>query len=191
MPRLFVGLEIPADVVAALAPYRGGLPGARWLAPWDYHVTVRFVGDVDGDVAEDLYALLAEMRPRGPLEIGIDGLGCFGGDKPHAVFADVAASPSLEALHEEIERLSRLAGLAPERRKFKPHVTLGRLRRISPGAVAEWIAERAPFAPLAFEAERVAVFSAREQTGGGPYVVEAAYSFSRHVDASEPVFRRD
>ncbi|WP_372422009.1 RNA 2',3'-cyclic phosphodiesterase [Salinarimonas chemoclinalis] len=175
MPRLFVGLEIPEDVVATLAACRGGLPGARWVEPENYHVTLRFIGDVDEDVAEDVYALLAERRPRAPVEIVLDGLGCFGGDKPHAVFATVHASEALVALHDEAERLVRRAGLAPERRRFTPHVTLARLRRVPPRDVAAWIAARAPFERLAFSAERIAVFSAREQTGGGPYVVEAAY----------------
>lgn len=175
MPRLFVGLEIPEDVVSALAACRGGLPGARWVEPENYHVTLRFIGDVDVDVAEDVYALLADARARAPVEIVLDGLGCFGGDKPHAVFAEVHASEALVALHEETERLVRRAGLAPERRKFKPHVTLARLRHVSPAGVAAWIEARAPFERLSFRAERIAVFSAREQTGGGPYVVEAAF----------------
>ncbi|MGJ3263174.1 MAG: RNA 2',3'-cyclic phosphodiesterase [Salinarimonas sp.] len=175
MPRLFVGLEIPDDVVSALAACRGGLPGARWIEPENYHVTLRFIGDVDEDVAEDVYALLAERRAREPVEIVLDGLGCFGGDKPHAVFANVHASEALVALHDEAERLVRRAGLPPERRKFKPHVTLARLRQVPPRDVAAWITARAPFERREFLAGRIAVFSAREQTGGGPYVVEAAY----------------
>jgi 2'-5' RNA ligase len=175
LPRLFVGLEIPETIVDALAACRGGLPGARWVEPENYHVTLRFIGDVDETVADDVFALLAEARPRAPLEIVLDGLGSFGGDKPHAVFANVLATEPLAGLQEETERLVRRAGLAPERRKFKPHVTLGRLRHVPAQAVAEWIAARAPFERLSFTAERVAVFSAREGTGGGPYVVEAAY----------------
>lgn len=175
MPRLFVGLEVPDPVADALAGLRGGLPGARWIEPQDYHVTLRFVGDVDGATAEDLYARLAEARARAPVEVRIRGLGAFGGDKPRAVIAEVAPSAELADLHEETERIARRAGLEPEHRKFQPHVTLARLRRTSPVAVAGWITTHAPFAPIAFTAERVAVFSAREQTGGGPYVVEAAY----------------
>lgn len=175
MPRLFVGLEVPPGVAATLAAQRGGLSGVRWQEPEDYHVTLRFVGDVEGPVAEDLYDRLAEARPRAPFEVALTGLGAFGGDKPHALIATMAPSPELVDLHEEVERLARRAGLAPERRKFSPHVTLGRLRRGAPEAVAAWITARAPFPPCRFTAERVAVFSAREQTGGGPYVVEAAY----------------
>lgn len=175
MPRLFVGLELPETVIQALAGFRGGLPGARWVEPENYHVTLRFIGDVDETVAEDVFALLAEARARAPVEVVLDGLGSFGGDKPHAVFANVLASDPLVGLQEEIERLVRRAGLAPERRKFKPHVTLGRLKHVPAHAVADWIAARAPFERLDFTAERVAVFSAKEGTGGGPYVVEAAY----------------
>lgn len=175
MPRLFVGLEIPEAVATTLAGLRGGLSGARWIEPENYHVTLRFVGDVDESVAEDVYARLAERRPRAPVEVIVDGLGAFGGDRPHAVFATVAATPALADLQEETERLIRRAGLEPERRRFTPHVTLARLKRVSPQALADWIAVRAPVERLAFSAERIAVFSAREGTGGGPYVVEAAY----------------
>jgi len=175
MPRLFVGLEIPEPVMGALAGLRGGLSGARWVEPENYHVTLRFVGDVDEDVADDLYARLADRRPRAPVEVIVDGLGAFGGDRPHAVLATVIATPALVDLQEETERLVRRAGLEPERRKFTPHVTLARLKRVPPQALADWIAVRAPFERLSFSADRLAVFSAKEGSGGGPYVVEAAY----------------
>ena len=48
MPRLFTGLEIPAEIGQTLSNLRGGLPGARWIDPENYHVTLRFIGDIDG-----------------------------------------------------------------------------------------------------------------------------------------------
>jgi 2'-5' RNA ligase len=179
MPRLFTGLEIPPEIGEALARCRGGLPGARWIEPEDYHITLRFLGDVDGTVADDLCEGLAEARPRGPIPVTLEGLSSFGGDKPRALFAAVAAVPDLVDLQAEQERIARRAGAEPERRKFTPHVTLARLRReASPEAVAMYLSQAPLFEPLRFTASRVALFSARESTGGGPYVTEAVFPFA-------------
>jgi RNA 2',3'-cyclic 3'-phosphodiesterase len=176
MPRLFTGLELPASVREALSSLRGGLPGARFVEPENYHLTLRFAGDVDRPTAEDLFAGLAEARPRGAVPVVLDGLDGFGGDRPRALIARARPDPALLDLQAEHERIARRAGLAPETRRFSPHVTLARLKRgTPPGAVAAWIAERAPFAPLAFTASRATLFSAREGTGGGPYLVEATF----------------
>ena len=175
MPRLFVGLELPESVAETLSGLAGGIEGARFVAREDLHVTLRFVGDVDGDVADDLYAALAERRPREPIALAIDGLASFGGDKPHALIATLPADPALVDLQGEVERLARRAGLPPETRKFVPHVTLARMRRADARAVAAWIAAREPLPPLHFSADRITVFSAKPGSGGGPYVVEAAY----------------
>ena len=78
MPRLFTGVEIPADVGQALATLRGGLPGARWIDPENYHLTLRFIGDVDDDIAHEVASLLGRVK-RGPFELHMDGLTFFGG----------------------------------------------------------------------------------------------------------------
>lgn len=176
MPRLFTGLEIPPDIAASLARFQSGLRGARWIAPSDLHVTLRFLGDVDGTVAEELHALLPGARPRAAFAVTLDALASFGGDKPRAIIATIQPDGPLVELQAEHERIAREAGAEPERRKFTPHVTLGRLRREASAAdVASYLAECGLFAPLRFTVERVALFSARDSTGGGPYVVEAAY----------------
>lgn len=176
MPRLFTGLEIPPDIAEGLSAVQNGLRGARWIAPSDMHVTLRFLGDVDGNVAEALDALLQDARPRGAFEVTLDALASFGGDKPRAIIAAVHPDPALIELQAEHERIAREAGADPERRRFTPHVTLGRLRREATAPdVALYLAERGLFLPLRFVATRVALFSARDSTGGGPYLVEAAY----------------
>src|SRR5690606_6032921 len=89
MPRLFTALEIPADVGLALSAYRGGLPGARWIDPENYHITLRFIGDVDERTAHDVASVLGDRRRRDPLTVTFDGLDSFGGARPRAVFARV------------------------------------------------------------------------------------------------------
>lgn len=176
MPRLFTGLEIPPAVAAELAACRGGLGGARWVEPANYHITLRFIGDVDDATARDLIGALSEARARDPIPVTLDGLAAFGGGKPRSVHARAKATPELADLHAEQERLVTRIGLEPEGRKFKPHMTLARLKGASAADVARWLAER-PFPPLSFTAGRVVLYSSRASVGGGPYVIEAAYPF--------------
>src|SRR6187399_3589304 len=113
MPRLFTGVEIPPDVGQALSTLRGGLPGARWIDPENYHLTLRFIGDVDGATAHDFTLALSEIAAA-PFELKLNGLGSFGGNKPRAIFAGFALSEGLAALRRANERAAREAGLPPE-----------------------------------------------------------------------------
>ena len=174
MPRLFTGLELPETVVGQIALARGGVIGARWLEPEDYHVTLRFVGDVDARIAHEIAETLYEIR-RPATRTTFDGLGWFGGDKPRQLVARIKAEPALMELQAEQERRLRRIGLPPETRKFMPHVTLARLRNVGARAVADYLASRGTLAVDAFTAVRFVLFSAREGSGGGPYIVEAAY----------------
>src|SRR5438309_3604594 len=103
MPRLFAGLEIPAEIGQTLSNLRGGLPGARWIDPEDYHVTLRFIGDVDDTLAREVASLLGKVS-RPPLELRFDGLSSFGGRRPRAVIAALAQTPALMELQAEHER---------------------------------------------------------------------------------------
>ena len=104
MPRLFTGLEIPASLAESLSLLRGGLPGARWIDAENYHLTLRFIGDVDDDIAQEVAWLLGNVRRR-EFELRLDGLSSFGGRKPRAVVATVAPSQSVMELQAEHERL--------------------------------------------------------------------------------------
>jgi 2'-5' RNA ligase len=174
MQRLFTGLEIPAALGESVALLRGGILGARWIDPENYHLTLRFIGDVDDEIAQEIAWLLGKVR-RKDFELRLDGLQSFGGRKPRAIVASVAPSQSVMELQAEHERLMRRAGLDPEARKYTPHVTLARLRDTSSFEVAEYLTARAGFRSQPFLVSRFVLFSARNSVGGGPYVVEAAY----------------
>jgi 2'-5' RNA ligase len=178
MPRIFTGLEIPADVGQSLALLRGGLPGARWIDPENYHLTLRFIGDVDSAVAQEIASLLHQVH-RHPFELRLDGLSSFGGKRPRALVATIASSPSLLELQAEHERLMRRVGLEPEGRKYTPHVTLARLRETSSRQVADYLSSRGYFAPLPFRVERFVLYSSRASVGGGPYVIEEDFPLAR------------
>ncbi|PZU86569.1 MAG: RNA 2',3'-cyclic phosphodiesterase [Chelatococcus sp.] len=174
MPRLFVALEIPADVASQLALQRGGIVGARWIEPADYHITLRFLGDVDRRTANAVDDLLSDLTNY-PFPVTLDALDSFGGDKPRAVFARVQPSRQLTELQGDIERQMRRLGLPAEGRKFVPHVTLARLRDTSPVDVAHYLGLHPIVRPIGFTARRVVLMSSRDSIGGGPYVLEAAY----------------
>jgi len=174
MPRLFTAVEIPSEIAAALSTLRGGLPGARWVDPENYHLTLRFIGDIDDAMARDVAFMLGQVR-RQKFELQIDGLTSFGGRKPRAVVATLGPSQAVMELQAEHERLMQRVGLEPEGRKYIPHVTLARLRDSSSRDVADYLSMRAAFRSMTFPVSRFVLFSSRASVGGGPYVVEASY----------------
>jgi 2'-5' RNA ligase len=174
MPRLFTAIELPDEVRHRLAALKVPLPGARWLEPGNLHLTLRFAGDIDNRIARDFADGLAAIDCD-PFELRLNGLGTFGGNDPRAIWAGVEAGPQLETLARANERAARGAGLAPEGRNFKPHVTLARLSHPRIEAVAKFLQRHGAFRTEPFLVTRFVLMSSRPQTGGGPYVVEDAF----------------
>jgi len=163
---------------------RSGLSGARWIDPENYHLTLRFIGDVDGATARDFTNALGAIDVP-PFELRLNGLGSFGGNKPRAIFADLGPSAALETLQRAHERAAREAGLPPESRNFKPHVTLARLRGARADAVAAYLERQGGVEAESFTVNRFVVYSSRNSVGGGPYVIEAAYDLEAAHDAAD------
>lgn len=174
MPRLFTGIEIPAAIGQQLSYLRGGLPGARWVDRDNYHLTLRFIGDVDMDIAEEIAAGLAHIR-RPAFTLTLHDISTLGTRKPHAVVTKTAPSPPLFELQNEHERVMQRLGLPAETRKFTPHVTLARLRGVVSRDIATYLSVRGGFSAGPFPVERFVLYSARNSGGGGPYVVEEVY----------------
>lgn len=174
MPRLFTGLEIPAGLRDRLARQKMPLPGARWIDPNDYHITLRFIGDVDNRTAAEFADAIAGVENHA-FEVKLSELGTFGGNDPRVIFAAVEPSEPLEALARAHERAARQVGLPPEKRAFKPHVTLARLKAPDVSRVIRYLERFGGFRAEPFTAKRVVLFSSKPGVGGGPYVVEEAY----------------
>ena len=98
MPRLFTGVEIPSDVGQALGMLRGGLPGARWIDPQNYHLTLRFIGDVDDVIAHEVASMLGRVK-RGPFELYMEGLTSFGGESGARRHCSQRANSPFETRH--------------------------------------------------------------------------------------------
>lgn len=171
MPRLFTAIEVPEEICEELHRLRLPLPGARWIKPESYHITLRFAGDIGNTEAREFIANLARIEPDG-FELKLSGLGVFGGDDPHAIFASVESRPELEDLARAHEKAARNAGLPPDTRAFKPHVTLARLKHSSADAVARFLSRYGGYRSEPFFVARTLLMSSRPSVGGGPYGIE-------------------
>jgi RNA 2',3'-cyclic 3'-phosphodiesterase len=180
MPRLFTGLEIPEAQSDYLNSLRGSLYGARWIDIEDYHITLRFIGDIDRRIARDIENALGEII-RDPIEITLTDLSIFGGEKPHAIIANIKPTRILLELQHEHERIMRDLGLPKDPRKFTPHITLARLRGSNVADVVEYLSSREAFHVQSFIAKSFALYSAKPSTGGRPYVIEASYPLGEDV----------
>ena len=174
MPRLFTGIEIPAEVREEIARLKVPLPGGRWTEPDNLHLTLRFVGDIDKPQASE-FADRLETIDVDAFELRLAGLGIFGGNEPRSIWAGVEPSAPLEALARANDRAARAAGLPPDGRPFKPHVTLARLKYASPDEVARVLQRIGAFRSKPFIVARFVLFSAKPKTGGGPYAIEEAF----------------
>lgn len=173
MPRLFTALELPDRVRARLGLIRGPLAGARWVEPENFHITLRFAGDIDNRTADEFAGFLDDIEFE-PFDVRISGLGAFGGRTPRVIWAGVEGE-KLELLQRAHERAARSAGLEPDPQTYRPHVTLARLRGTRPEAVARFLGSRGAVISEPFRVERFVLFSSRPGSGGGPYVPEQAY----------------
>ncbi|NNF80470.1 MAG: RNA 2',3'-cyclic phosphodiesterase [Rhizobiales bacterium] len=175
MPRLFTAIALPEDVALGLSFLAGGIHGARWIDRENYHLTLRFMGDIENGAANELADALESVTPA-RFEIQLSGTGYFGGAKPRALWAGVKAARALEQVQARQERLCQQMGLAPEQRKYTPHVTLARLRgKVSVMEVDHFVARNATFKSRPFEVQSIGLYSSRPSRGGGPYVEEHSY----------------
>jgi 2'-5' RNA ligase len=175
MIRLFAALAIPPEIGRALQARQSGIEGARWRPLEALHVTLRFYGEIRQDVARDLDAELVGVSGR-PFSIRLEGAGSFAdGDGINAVWAGVAESPELRRLAETCETAARRAGLKPEKRAYRPHVTLAYLRRPDPAQVAAWIQGNNLLKSPEIAVDRFGLYSSHMGNEISHYRLEAEY----------------
>jgi 2'-5' RNA ligase len=174
MPRLFTALEVPPAVAEHLAMLRGGLPRARWIDPQNYHLTLRFIGDVGGREAEAVAEAMARVS-RTAFAVRLTGIEALGTRRPHAIVARAESSAPLMELQAEHERICQRLGMPPDGRKYIPHVTLARLDNGPHRDIAHYLALRGGFVTGPFAIDRFVLFSSRDSVGGGPYLIEEEY----------------
>jgi RNA 2',3'-cyclic 3'-phosphodiesterase len=153
MLRLFVGIGFPPELKLRLSLLRPGISGAKWVDPGNFHLTLRFIGEIAEDTAADVDGALVRLRAR-QFPLQLTGTGVFvGGDKPRNLWVGVERSPALVILRDKIEQALVRAGLPSEPRKFTPHVTLARLHNAPLDQLGAFLAASAGFrAELSVEA---------------------------------------
>lgn len=174
MPRLFSGIELPDDIKSNLSALEMPLPGASWIEEDDLHITLRFAGDIDNRLSHEFADELARID-MDVFELALEGVHVLGGNDPKILYAGLRASPPLEALARAHERAARSVGLQAERRPFKPHVTLARLRSADITSLTKVLQAHALYRSRSFVVEEFVLFSSRPKTGGGPYAVEESF----------------
>jgi RNA 2',3'-cyclic 3'-phosphodiesterase len=177
MPRLFAAIPIPPDIALTLDRVRQPTPGAFWIPTTDMHLTLRFVGDIGKGEAREFAEELARIELPA-FSLKLEGLGSFGGDEPRVLWAGVRPNEQLETLARACDRAARNAGLPPDGRTWKPHVTLARLRYTPVDAVVRVLSRKATFNTDEFFAGHFALMSAKQGTGGGPYVIEEKFTLA-------------
>jgi len=174
MIRLFVALELPDTVRDRLVALQGGVPGARWSSDDQMHLTLRFIGEVDENVAHDIDDALSGIRAPA-FELELSGVGEFGGRNPRALWAGVKANGALLHLQKKVETALQRIGLEPETRKFSPHVTLARLRSSPRDKVMAFLSHHGLFASGPIKIDRFVLFSSHQGSGGSVYHAERVY----------------
>jgi len=188
--RLFVALELPADVREALVELIAQLKplcrGAKWARPEGMHVTLKFIGHAvaDGDTEKlaAVRAALATVKSDAPVDMRYRGTGFFpDARRPNVFWAGIQASPNLAPLAADIEKVLEPLGIPRESRPFVPHLTLARFK--SPHGVKRVVIEAGKFADREFGSSREAefhLFESKLKSDAAEHTKLESYRFVRN-----------
>jgi RNA 2',3'-cyclic 3'-phosphodiesterase len=177
MLRLFVGIEFPPELKLRLSLLCTGMAGAKWVDGGNFHLTLRFIGEVGGDIAADIDEALARLRAR-RFSLQLAGTGVFGGRRPTALWVGVERQPELWLLRDKIEQALIRSGLPPEPRKFAPHVTLARLRDPPLDQLRDFLEANAWFRAEPLAVEQFSLIASFPTKAGSVYEDQAHYPLS-------------
>jgi 2'-5' RNA ligase len=174
--RLFVAVDLPWTLREKLSGLAGGgLPGARWVPPGNYHLTLRFIGETPGHRAEDIDLALAGLRAR-RFALTLAGVGTFSkAGRSTALWVGVERNQQLEHLQNKIETALQRCGLEPERRRFQPHVTLARLDNVAEGKLVAYVQAHNLFRAEPVLVEHFTLFSSQLGKEASVYTPEVEY----------------
>lgn len=184
--RLFIAVTLPEQILAALERIQQGVPDAQWTPPENMHLTLRFLGEVNGADFQDLMPALADAAMP-PFDIEIASVGHFERRQvPAVLWAGVRPSPELNRLQAKVERIVQSCGFPPEPRKFMPHITLARLGETDPLRVRNFLQRYSLFAPGSVRVEGFTLFSSHLGKGDPHYRPEADYLFEEPLTHPHP-----
>ena len=174
MHRLFAAIRPPEDVRDLLLDATDDSADFRWQDEDQLHLTLRFVGDVERPVANDLADALSRLRSE-PFELRIAGVGRFEQRASGALWAGVEPRAPVAALAAKIERACVGVGLEPERRAFHPHVTLARWKGRRTREVVAFLEHAGALSSEPFAVTDFKLFESRLSRHGAHYEEIATY----------------
>jgi 2'-5' RNA ligase len=174
MHRLFVAIRPPEPIRDLLIDATDDAPDFRWQDEAQLHLTLRFVGELERPLADDLADALARMRAIS-FEVRISGVGRFDQRSSGALWAGVEPKPPIAALAAKIERVCQSVGLEPERRAFHPHITLARWKGRRSREVQDFLERNRGLLSPPFRVDRFILFESRLSRHGAHYEEVASY----------------
>lgn len=175
MHRLFVAIRPPEEICDLLIDAMDDRPDLRWVGDEQLHLTLRFIGEVERPVANDLAAALGRVRS-GPFELHLNGLGRFERRNGGALWAAIEPKAPVVALAARIERVCQDVGLAPEHRVFHPHITIARFGREHRTQAQDFERRNAGLSSPPFAVDRFMLFESRLSRHGPHYEEVETYS---------------
>lgn len=182
MPRLFLGIDLPDAIDFDISLMAGGIPGARWQTAEQLHLTLHFLGDVDGGDARRLRAALEQLEAPS-FTMQLRGAGVFPLRGPaRSLWVGVTEADPIRLIHERSARIIDELGLEREHRKFVPHVTVARLHHADQRKLAEWVTGHALYASQPFLVNEVRLYSSVLSHAGAKYRTEAVYPLEEQLE---------
>ena len=175
MHRLFVAVDLPSEIQEELATICFGLPGARWVPADQLHLTLRFIGEVDGNLFKDIKEMLSAVTTE-PFTMRLKGVWHFPPRKrPRVIWVGIEANDPLLRLSGKVESVLVRGGLAPEGRKYSPHLTIARLKETPAVKAGNFIAANGLFASPSFTVQEFLLYSSKLTAKGAIHTIEKIY----------------
>lgn len=176
MKRLFVAIDLPdwiREELKILCMF--GVRGVKWVNPENYHLSLRFIGEVDHAKASDISDTLVKVKS-GPFELSLSSVGTFpGGKSPRVIWAGVNHSDPLVNLQKKVSSQLNRVGIKLERRRFSPHITLGRVKTDKPDRIGEFLVQNGLYKSETFDVSSFHLYLSTLTPKGAVYTREQSY----------------
>lgn len=172
MPRLFIAIHLPQAVKSGLLRLKTSIPTARWSDNRQFHLTLRFLGDIDQNRVGNVESALSQIALPA-FEMSLKGVGCFPENinKPTRVlWAGISAPKTLFDLQKQVELAMIGAGFGEQDKPFSPHITLARLKTDKPlGVVKSFLDANRDYVSEIFQVTHFALVESRLDPRGAVY----------------------
>jgi 2'-5' RNA ligase len=174
--RLFVAIDLPEEIKAAVRSLRCAIPGAKWVAEEQLHLTLRFIGDADDKLLKTFVAALSGIVAA-PFSLAMKGVGCFPPKRdPKILWVGIDRSDALLSVQNDIEKVLVRNGLEPDGRPFSPHITIARLKETPAALLAPFLLNNNRFATPFFPVTEFILYSSTLTPQGAIHRREARFS---------------